>query len=80
MKQKSETPPSDVSDEERAAALVTMSVQARKMLEPLDRLEGLEALACGAREPRTPAQVHFVKLVGGQTSADWGLQASISEV
>src|SRR5687768_6081706 len=64
-----EVPLNDVSDEERIAALATMSVQPRKMLEPLSRLKSLEALASGLQKPRTPAQVHFVQVVEGEVPA-----------
>lgn len=66
MEKPSEVPFSDVSESQRLGALATLSVQARKMLEPLSRLRGLEALASGARKPNTPAQAHFVKVVEGE--------------
>jgi hypothetical protein len=69
MNPTSEVPLNDVSDEERITALGTMSVQPRKMLEPMTRLKLLESLASGIQKPRTPAQVHFVEVVEGKVPA-----------
>ena len=69
MKRTSEVPLNDVSDGEPMAALDTLTVQTRKLLEPLDRLKSLESLASGLRKPRTPAQLHFVKVVEGELPA-----------